>query len=227
MEVSVARIEPGAGEGMWVECDHQREHFDKVVFTSPVNVLQKVAAKELLRVASPGGSVEYLGVICMVLITRKPLVPYYVVNIADERIPFTGVIGMSNLVSPDETAGRHITYLPKYVLSDDPLLRCPDEELRTLFFDGLRLMLPEFKRAEIEGVHINRAVKVQPLQVLNYSGLVPQVATAHEDFLVLNTSQFVNCTLNNNEVVRAVDEFVTEYGPTFERAASRELALAG
>jgi protoporphyrinogen oxidase len=226
MEVSVARIEPGAGEGMWVECDHQREHFDKVVFTSPVNVLEKVAAKELLRVASPGGSVEYLGVVCMVLITRKPLVPYYLVNIADERIPFTGVIGMSNLVSPDETAGRHITYLPKYVLSDDPLLRCPDEELRTLFFDGLRLMLPEFKRAEIEGVHINRAVKVQPLQVLNYSRLVPQVATAHEDFLVLNTSQFVNCTLNNNEVVRAVDEFVAEYGATFE-TGSRERTVGG
>ena len=73
--------------------------------------------------------------------------------------------------------------------------------------------------AEIEGVHINRAVKVQPLQVLNYSQLVPRVTTTHEDFLVLNTSQFVNCTLNNNEVVRAVDEFIAEYGPTFDRAA--------
>ena len=59
----------------------------------------------------------------MVLVTRKPLVPYYVVNIADERIPFTGVIGMSNIVSLEETAGRHLTYLPKYVLSDDPLLK--------------------------------------------------------------------------------------------------------
>ena len=131
----------------------------------------------------------------------------------------TGVIGMSNLVSVDETAGLHITYLPKYVLSDDPVLRCPDEELRTQFFDGLRLMWPEYKLAEIEGVHINRAVKVQPLQVLNYSQLVPRVTTTHEDFLVLNTSQFVNCTLNNNEVVRAVDEFIAEYGPTFDRAA--------
>ena len=123
---------------------------------------------------------------------------------------------MSNLVAVEETGGRHITYLPKYVLSDDPLLRCPDEELRELFFDGLRRMLPEFKRAEIEGVHINRAIKVQPLQVLNYSRLVPQVATAHDDFLVLNTSQFVNCTLNNNEVVRAVDEFVAAYGATLD-----------
>jgi hypothetical protein len=34
---------------------------------------------------------------------------------------------------------------------------------------------------------------------------------------VLNTSQFVNCTLNNNEVIRSVEEFVGEYGSRFER----------
>ena len=41
----------------------------------------------------------------MVLVTREPLVPYYIVNIADPRIPFTGIIGMSNLADPSETAG--------------------------------------------------------------------------------------------------------------------------
>jgi protoporphyrinogen oxidase len=138
------------------------------------------------------------------------------VNIADERIPFTGVIGVSNAVSRDETAGRYLTYLPKYVLSDDPLLKQTDEYLRVLFFDGLHLMFPDLKPEDIESVHINRAAKVQPLQVLNYSGLVPQVSTKHEDFFVLNTSQFVCGTLNNNEVIRAVDEFVETYAPTLE-----------
>jgi hypothetical protein len=41
----------------------------------------------------------------MALVTQKPLVPYYVVNIADERIPFTGVIGMSNVVAPEGPRG--------------------------------------------------------------------------------------------------------------------------
>src|SRR5436309_608041 len=117
--VSVTRIEPGTPQGIEVECDQTRERFDKVVFTSPVNVLERVAAPELLRGAGGSGAVEYLGVVCMVLVTRKPLTPYYVLNIADERIPFTGVIGMSNLVSVDETAGLPITYLPTYVLFDD------------------------------------------------------------------------------------------------------------
>lgn len=215
--VSVRHICPHPEGGLWVEHGEHRSHFDKVIFTGPVSILQKVTATELLNITDSSNTVEYLGVICMVLVTRKPLMPYYVVNIADERIPFTGVIGMSNVVSREETAGWHLTYLPKYVLSDDPLFKRTDEELRSLFFAGLYSMFPNLKAEEIESVHINRAIKVQPLQVLNYSNLVPQVATKHKDFFVLNTSQFVCGTLNNNEVIHAVDEFLETYIPRLEQ----------
>jgi hypothetical protein len=104
------------------------------------------------------------------------------------------------------------------VLSDDPFLRRSDEEVRTMFFAGLRLMFPDLKPEEIEGVYINRAVKVQPLQVLGYSSLVPRVTTEHEDFFVLNTSQFVNGTLNNNEVIGAVDGFIEQFGSELDES---------
>ena len=52
---------------------------------------------------------------------------------------------MSNVVAREETAGRCLTYLPKYVLSTDPLLQRPDEELRALFFNGLTLDVSGFK----------------------------------------------------------------------------------
>jgi len=214
--VAVRQIRHRLEGGLWIECDQKKEHFDKVIFTSPTNILQMIAARELLDVANSGGAVEYLGVLCMALVMRKPLMPYYLVNIADERIPFTGVIGMSNVVPPEETAGRFLAYLPKYVLSTDPLLQRPDEDLRALFFDGLRLMFPDLKTEDIEGAYLNRALKVQPLQVLNYSSLVPKVATAHDDFFVLNTSQFVHGTLNNNEVIAAVNDFLKKYGSRFE-----------
>ncbi|MBR8835674.1 MAG: NAD(P)/FAD-dependent oxidoreductase [Stigonema ocellatum SAG 48.90 = DSM 106950] len=206
--VTVEHIAPHPSGGIWVEHGGAKEHFDKVIFTGPVNVLQQIVAKDLVNIAGGSFSVEYMGVICMVLITRKPLVPYYIVNLADQRIPFTGVIGMSNLVSLQETAGLHITYFPKYLISDDPLLQETDDELRKRFFQGLHLMFPDIKADDIVVAHINRAMKMQPLQVLNYSKLVPTVVTEHDDFFVLNTAQFVNNTLNNNTVVQHVDEFV-------------------
>jgi protoporphyrinogen oxidase len=215
-EVAVNHIAPCASGGLWVEHQGHRQHFDKVIFTSPLNVLRQVAADGLVRLENDGSAqVEYLGVICMVLVTRKPLVPYYIVNIADQRIPFTGIIGMSNLVSTEETAGRSLTFLPKYVHSEDSLLRETDAKLRALFLDGLRLMFPQLEEYEIEAAHINRAVKVQPLQVLNYSRLVPTVVTEHKDFFVLNTSQFASNTLNNNDVIRAVDGFIAHHGTRF------------
>jgi protoporphyrinogen oxidase len=214
--VTVRRIVARPEGGLRVEYDDRIENFDKVIFTAPVSVLQAVAGEEMCRLERPDGAkVEYLGVICMVLVTAKPLVPYYIVNIADERIPFTGIIGMSNLVSTTETAGLHITFLPKYVHSEDPLLRAPDEELRELFVSGLRVMFPDFDPALAVGMHINRAARVQPLQVLGYSRLVPTVTTAHPDFFVLNTSQFAANTLNNNDVIRSVDEFVRRHGGVF------------
>ncbi|MEH2446641.1 MAG: NAD(P)/FAD-dependent oxidoreductase [Nostoc sp.] len=206
--VAVEYIAPHPGGGMWVESQGKKEHFDKVIFTGPVNILQQIAANELVKVSDTGETVEYLGVICMVLITRKALVPYYVVNIADRNVPFTGVIGMSNLVSLQETAGYHMTFLPKYILSTDALLKQPDDELRQVFFQGIRLMFPELKADDIVAAHINRAIKVQPLQVLNYSSLVPKVSTENDDFFVVNTSQLVNDSVNNNAVVRQVDDFL-------------------
>ncbi|MCC5637263.1 NAD(P)/FAD-dependent oxidoreductase [Nostoc sp. CHAB 5844] len=199
--------------GIWVEYNNQKEHFDKVIFTGPVNILQKVTDSSLVEIAHIENTVEYLGVICMVLITRKALVPYYIVNLADQCIPFTGILGMSNLVSLKETAGLHITYLPKYVHSNDPLLRQSDEELQKLFFQGIRLIFPELKTNDIVSTYINRAQKMQPLQVLNYSNLVPRIVSEHNDFFVLNTSQFVNDTLNNNTVVKHVDQFITKLMP--------------
>ena len=214
--VEVERVSAGPAGGVRVLVDGKVESFDKVIFTGPVNVLRQVADTELVAMNESGRDVEYLGVICMILATRKPFTPYYVLNIGDERIPFTGVIGMSTIVDPEETAGLHVTYLPKYVLSNDPLLRAPDAEIRERFLAGLREMYPGLQEADIESVHIHRAIKVQPLQVIDYSTIVPQPRTRHPDFYVLNTAQFVNNTLNNNEVIRTVNSFFDDYGSHFE-----------
>jgi protoporphyrinogen oxidase len=219
---SVHRIVPADGGGLRIDSDCGREHFDKVVCTSPTDVLARVAGRDLVHVETEGpGAVDYLGVVCGVLVTRTPLVPFYVVNIAEPRVPFTGVIGMTTVVPPSEMAGRHVTFLPKYVLSTDPpFLRAPDQEVRAAFMAGLRLMFPDRDWSDVEALHVNRAFKVQPLQVRGYSQLVPTVETRHPDFYVLNTSQFVNSTHNNTEGVRAVGDFLGDHGAAFAAAAA-------
>lgn len=186
------------------------KQFDHVICTSPVNVLQKIVDADLLDMQpakSTDRTVEYLGVVCVVLVTRKPITRYYVVNIADESIPFTGVIGMSNVVDPQNTEGNHLTYLPRYLLSTDEEIEKSDSYFEASFMKGISRMFPDFNHSDLISLHVNRAVKVQPLQVLGYSSLVPTASTRDARLHVLNTSQFVNATLNNNEVIGAVNAF--------------------
>ncbi|MEZ4826775.1 MAG: FAD-dependent oxidoreductase [Bacteroidia bacterium] len=133
---TVSSITPHPDGGLVIEADGETEHFDRVVFTSPVNVLQQVADPTLVEITGNLDKIEYLGVVCMVMATKKPLTPFYVLNLADSRIPFTGVIGMSTLVDTAETGGHEVTYFPKYILSTDPVLKKPEAELKEWFIKG-------------------------------------------------------------------------------------------
>ncbi len=211
LNTSIQGIRPLETGGMEVQYDDKVEYFDKVIFTAPINVLEQVTSPELCEIVKNDTPIEYLGVVCLVLITKKPLTPFYVLNMGDVDTPFTGVIGISSLVNQDETAGEYITYFPKYIPSKHQYWAMSDEEIETIFMAGIRDLYPELKSDDIVSSHINRAFKVQPLQVLNYSNIVPKIKTKHPDFFVLNTSQFVNNSVNNNFVVTHVNSFVEQF----------------
>ena len=207
---TVTNIEGLPSGGIKVTVDDRPIEYDAVICTSPVSVLRRIVSPELIMVED-AGEVEYLGVVCVVVVSKTPLVPFYVVNIADENIPFTGIIGTTNVINSNNTAGMHLTYLPKYMLSSDEELSKNDDYFRDRFLAGLRRMLPDLDPDSIVSVHVNRAAKVQPLQVLHYSKRVPKIETRHPRLYVLNTSQFVNATLNNNEVILAVNHFCDQH----------------
>ncbi|MCW5515656.1 NAD(P)/FAD-dependent oxidoreductase [Muriicola sp. Z0-33] len=216
LDCSVKKIIPGASGGITVFYNDREEHFDKLIFTAPLNALNILAAPKLVEVTKKQKPIEYLGVICMVMLTEQPLTPYYVLNIADKEIPFTGVIGMSTLVDLEETGGKYITYFPKYATADDTYWQKTDQELEDIFLKGVQKLYPEFNMGTVNSVHINKAMKVQPLQVLNYSEFIPKIQTKNPDFYVLNTSQFVNETLNNNTVTQHIDYFMINFNKDLE-----------
>ena len=218
LDTEVVSVEQRAAGGIDVMTPAGPKSFDKVVFTGPVNVLQKVASQDLVAVENSGAEVEYLGVQCMALVTRRPLTPFYVLNVADDRIPFTGVIGMSSIVDTSETGGQYLTYLPKYLLSTDDRMRQSDAELQKEFLAGLRLIYPDLADDDIVSCEVYRAFKVQPLQVLGFSDLMPSTTTKSDDFFVMNTAQFAANTLNNNEVIRAVEAFVASHSERLSQA---------
>src|SRR6185437_16400018 len=143
---------------------------------------------------------------------------------------FTGIIEMTNLISFDETNGRHLVYLPKYTSPDDPLFVAPDEDVWNTFSSAVRQVIPDLKDDDIEQRFIFRERLVQPIPVLNYSQLAPEMQTPVPNLLLANTTQIVNSTLNNNEMVKiarsAVDAVMNSVQAECEEYAPPALATS-
>lgn len=182
--------------------DGTTESFDSVVLTVPcprVNALcPQLTEKEQARLAS----VVYQGVLCPSLLLDRPLADYYVTNITDAWVPFTGVIEMTALVDPATFGGRSLVYLPRYLAQDDPTWQRSDADIVEESIAALERMYPRFKRSHVVATQVARAREVLAVSTLDYSrATLPPVATSVDRVFVVNSAQIVNGTLNVNETL--------------------------
>jgi protoporphyrinogen oxidase len=196
------RVDGPDGLPRWeIATDRGPRSVDRLVFTTPTALTARILGRPLSG-GPTGGRVDYVGVVCLILLLRRSLSPYYVINIADAEVPFTGVIEMSNLITTAETAGRHLVYVPKYAPPGDPLYDLPAEAVLERFLPGLRKMFGAPTAADIEAFTVHRAPYVQPLQVRHYSEQIPPMDGDEAGLYFVNSAQLVNSNLNNNEVIR-------------------------
>lgn len=186
------------------------EVYDRVVMTTPAPV-----AASVVRGLAEGehallNGIRYQGIICASLVLNRPLGGYYVTNITDPGIPFTGVIEMSALVERDQFAGHHLVYLPKYVPSGDSSFALTDDELRVQFTRGLRRMYPDLSEDQIVAFKVSRARHVFALPAIGYSGRLPPVRTSVPGLYILNSAHIVNGTLNVNETILLAQRYIDQ-----------------
>jgi protoporphyrinogen oxidase len=147
-------------------------------------------------------SVVYQGIICASVLLRRPLAGYYVTNIVDDGIPFTGVIEMTALVDPATFGGHSLVYLPRYLAQDDPAWMQDDTQLSATFMDGLRRMYPDLQEADVVDLRIARARQVLAVSTLDYSRrCLPDFETSVPHIFVANSAQIAHGTLNVNETI--------------------------
>lgn len=190
--------------------DGSNEEFDKVIVTLPSGLAAKLCKglsdDEINRL----NGVEYLGVICVAVLLDKPISGYYVTNITDTSIPFTGVIEMSSLVDKKYLGGHSLIYLPKYVSPDDPLFNNSDEEIKNYFISNFKKMYPWLHEENIQFAGVARANHVITVARLNYSELLPDIKTSISGVSIINTAHIKDGTLNVNETIRVAETKLAE-----------------
>ena len=198
----VAAVRDSGSEAEVTFADGTSEHFDRVILTLPANRIPALVPQLARAERERLGRVVYQGVLCASLLTKKPLASYYVTNITDGWVPFTGVIEMTTLVDKKQFGGNSLVYLPRYLAQDDPFWKASDDEVRTTFLAALERMYPNFKRDDVIDFRVARARDVLAISTLDYSATtLPAMRTSLANVFIVNSAQIESGTLNLNETV--------------------------
>lgn len=161
-------------------------------------VLSTVPLPILDRLLPPGDDpyfeklrrIRYIGVVCMMLVLKRPFSPYFWMNIHDEQISFNGIIEYTRLNQVYRRAGHNVVYIPFYVATDSPRYRCADEQLYREYLAALQRIKPTFKEADILEWRVFRTAHAQAVCTTNFLELVPAVRSPIKGLYVSDSAQF-------------------------------------
>ena len=186
------------------------DKFDKIISTLPSGLSAKLCNGLSETEIQKLNNINYLGVICVAVLLDKPISSFYVTNITDSWIPFTGVIEMSALVDKKHFGNNNLVYLPKYVSPTDPLFNYSDEEIKKFFITNFKKMYPWLTDDNLKFVGVARARHVITVLTKDYSENLPGVKTSIPDVFIVNTSYILDGTLNVNETIRVAETKLKE-----------------
>lgn len=184
--------------------------FDCVILTVPPPVILRIFPEVDPVEKDKMSTIPYMGVICVSLLLRRSLSPYYVTNVTEEGIPITGIIEMTALVDPETFGGHALIYLPKYLEPENPLFDQDDNEIIRLFTSALKKVHPALTDEEIATAKVARSRYVFALPVLHYSRIKPSFDTGTDGIYMVNSAHITNSTLNVNETLNLANEFLAK-----------------
>ena len=200
-------VGPG-GEVTGVIVDGAEESFDLTIPTVQPPALAHLLPSALqgLLAAYPQ---RYLGVVCLVMKVRRPLLPYYCVNICDPT-PITTVVEASYVVGTDHTDGLRILYVPKYCEASAPDFTEDDLSIYRRFSAMLGRMAPSFTPDDVVDWTVQRARVVEPVHARGHAPRVAPLWPGVPGLALASASQIYPRLLNGESVVRMAEQAAAE-----------------
>lgn len=171
--VAVEQIAGGREGATGIVVDGRYRPFDLVLCTLAPPMARRLLAPPLLE-AAPADHCRYLGVVCLLLRTRRSISPYYHLNITDRRVPLTTVVETTHVVDPDKVGG-HLLYVSKYVDQSSPLQSRPLEEIQASFLGHLRTIFPDVSDDDVLDAVVQRARVTEPVHRVGGAANLPDM----------------------------------------------------
>jgi protoporphyrinogen oxidase len=147
-------------------------------------------------------ALEYEAAVVAILQLDRPLSEVYWLNIADDALPFTGVIEHTNFVSAEKYGGSRFVYLSKYMEPDHPNFTMTQDQILEEWLPYLSRINPDFNPSWVREFWVFRERAAQPLIPLRYSERIPEFRTPLPNLYLANTTQIYPEDRGTNYSVR-------------------------
>lgn len=178
--------------------------FDRCGFTGPSDAFARLlpADPALDDYRRQLQSIDYLGAICVVLVTDQQLGRHHWLNIHDLAAPFVVMVNHTALVGTDLYQGRHVYYLGCYRPHDSRAFALDDAALLEEWLAYLRRMFPHFEPSRLQERHVFRFRNAQHVVDCDYARRIPDFRTPLPGVYLANFSQVFPHDRGTNFAVR-------------------------
>jgi len=191
-----------------VQTDAHAFSYDRVISTIPSNAFCNIAP-HFADIAKKNKDVQSVGIIRVALTLKEALSPFYITNLIDRSLPMTGIIGVSNLASPDLFGGNHFVMLPRYDTKDSHWHGRDDAEITRAFIDSLRPHFPKIDSL-IQDSFVAKDSFVQGIWNFPIERYPKVPKTKDSKVWNVNNELAGWCTLNNNAIVELANRVAKE-----------------
>jgi protoporphyrinogen oxidase len=173
--------------------------FDKVVSTLPQSLFNKITHTQ----DSESSEFATLGIIEGLLLLKSPLSPYYVINITDRSIPFTGIIEYTNVADSGDYKGLNIVFISRYLDSKDASFDLSDKHVKAYYLDNMTKMFPYYDfEKNLHEFEIVKTRYLQPVHYVNHSKTIPAIQTGIKNVYSVNAVHINPWPVFSNETLK-------------------------
>ena len=155
------------------------------------------------------GTLRATGALCTLLELDRSFMPYYWLNIADEGMPFGGLIEHTNYIDRERYGGTHLLYISNYLFPDHPLFGAGKRKILDTYLPSLKKINPKFEETWIKRLHHFRADYAQPVVTCGYRQSLPAMKTPVDNLYLCTMAQIFPEDRGQNYAVQYGDRVAT------------------
>jgi protoporphyrinogen oxidase len=174
------------GKVRGVRCGEQRYRHQGVISTIPLPFVPDMIPGLPAPVRRAYASLDNIAVVCVLVRLKRPLSPYFWLNVSDPTIRVPGVVEYSNLCAME----GHLVYVPYYLPGEHEDYQHPDQWFLDRSREYLQKINPELRDEDFLALGAGRYRYAQPICPPEFLAGLPPLNPGVEGLRVADTSHY-------------------------------------